>query len=56
MDKKAFSHHIVVGDFNARTGVRSINENMKCMGPLGTGNRNEREEKDSWILVKKTTW
>ena len=56
MDKKAFSHHIVMADINARTGMRNINENIKCMGPLGTGNRNEREKKDSWILIKKTTW
>ena len=45
MDKKAFSHHIVIGDFNARNGVRNINENMKCTGPPGTGNRNERGER-----------
>ena len=42
MDKKACSHHIVMGDFNAKAGVRTINENMKCIGPFGTGNRNER--------------
>ena len=35
MDKKACSHHI----------VRNINENMKCMGPFGTGNRDERGER-----------
>ena len=42
MDKKACSHHIVMGDFNAKIGVRNINENMKCTGPSGTGSRNER--------------
>ena len=44
MDKKACSHHIVMGDLNARTEVRNINENMKCLGPFGTGNRNEGGE------------
>ena len=42
MDKKACSLHIVMGDFNAETGVRIINENMKCIVPFGAGNRNER--------------
>ena len=45
MDKKACSHHIVMGDFNAKIGVRNINDNMKCTGPFETGNRNERGEK-----------
>ena len=43
-DTIACSHHIVIGDFNAKTGVRNINENMKCIGPFGTGSRNERGE------------
>ena len=41
MDKKASSHHIVMGDSNAKIGVRNINDNMKCTRPFGTGNRNE---------------
>ena len=45
MEKKACSHHIVMGDFNAKTGVRNINENMKCIGPFGTGDRNKRGER-----------
>ena len=45
MDKKACSHHIVMGDLHARTGVRNINDNVKCTGPFGTGNRNERGER-----------
>ena len=45
MDKKACNHHIVMDDFNAKVGVRNVNENMKCIGPLGTGNRNERGER-----------
>ena len=45
MDKKACSHRIVMGDFNAKIGVRNINDNMKCTGPFGTGNRNERGER-----------
>ena len=45
MDKKACSHHIVMGDFNAKTGVRNINDSMKCAGPFGTGSRNERGER-----------
>ena len=44
-DKKACSHHIVMGDFNAKIGVRNINDKMKCTGPFGTGNRNERGER-----------
>ena len=40
MDKKACSHHIVMGDFNAKIGVRNINDTMKCTGPFGIGNRN----------------
>ena len=47
MDKKACSHHIVMGDFNAKIGVRNINDTMKCSGPFGTGNRNERGGKTS---------
>ena len=45
MDKKACSHHIVMDDLNAKTGVRNINEIMKCIGPFGTGNRDERGER-----------
>ena len=45
MDKKTCSHHIVMGDFNAKIGVRNINEIMKCIGPFGTGSRNDRGER-----------
>ena len=45
MDKKSCTHHILMVDFDAQTGVRNINENMKCLWPFGTGNRNEREER-----------
>ena len=45
IDRKACSHHIVMGDFNAKTGVRNTNDKMKCTGPFGTGNRNERGER-----------
>ena len=45
MNKKACSHHIVMGDFNAKIGVRNINENMKCIGLFETGNRNEKGER-----------
>ena len=34
-----------MGDFNPKIGVRNIKENMKCTGPFGTGNRNERGER-----------
>ena len=54
IDKKACSHPTVMGDFNAKIGVRNINDKMKCTGPFATGNRNERG-KDCWILLKKTT-
>ena len=43
MDMKTYSHHIVMADFNGKIGVR--NENMKCIGPFGTGNRNEIGER-----------
>ena len=45
MDKKACRHHIVTGDLNAKIGERNINDIMKCTGPFGTGNRNERWER-----------
>ena len=45
MDKKACSHHIVIGDFNAKIGMRNIDDSMKCTGPFGTGNRNGRGER-----------
>ena len=45
IDKKACSHHIVMGDFNAKIGMRNTNDQMKCAGPFGTGNRNERGER-----------
>ena len=32
-------------DFNAKPGVRNIHENMKCIEPFWTGNRNERGER-----------
>ena len=34
-----------MGDFNAKIGVRNTNDKMKCTGPFGTGNRNERGER-----------
>ena len=34
-----------MGDFNAKIGVRNTNDKMKCTGPFGTGNINEREER-----------
>ena len=34
-----------MGDFNAKSGVRNINDNMKCTGPFTTGNRDERGER-----------
>ena len=55
MDKKAGSHHIVMGDFNAKTGVRNINENMKCAGPFGTGNTNEGGRR-LLVVLKKIIW
>ena len=45
IDRKACSHHIVMSDFNAKIGVRNTNDKMKCTGPFGTGNRNERGER-----------
>ena len=34
-----------MGNFNAKIGVRNTNDKMKCTGPFGTGNRNERGER-----------
>ena len=45
IDKKTCNHHIVMGDFNAKIGVRNTNDKMICTGPFGTGNRNERGER-----------
>ena len=45
VDKKACSHHIVMDDLNAKIEVRNTNDSMKCTGPFGTGNRNERVER-----------
>ena len=42
MDEKACSHYIVMGDFNAKIGVRNVHESMTCIVPFGTGNRDER--------------
>ena len=39
IDNKACSHHILMGDFNAKIGVRNTNDKMKCTGPFGTGNK-----------------
>ena len=45
VDKKTCIFHTVMGGLNAKIGVRYINENMKCIGLSGTGNRNERGER-----------
>ena len=45
MDKKSCRHHILLGDFNAKIGVRNINNSMKCTRSFGTGNRNERAKR-----------
>ena len=34
-----------MGDFNAKIGVRNINDKTKCTGPFETGNKNERGER-----------
>ena len=55
MEKKACSHHVVMGDFNVKTGVQNINEHMKCTGPFGIGNRNERGER-LLDFAEETIW
>ena len=45
MDMKSCIHPILKGDFNTKIRVRSINDNMKCVGPFGIGNRIERGER-----------
>ena len=42
----------LTGDLNAKIGMRSINDNMKCVGPLEQATET-KEAKDYWILPKK---
>ena len=54
IDKKACSHHIVMGYFNAKIGVLNINDKLNAQDPLEQATE-MREGKDCWILLKKTT-
>ena len=45
VDKKSCRHLIIMGDFYAKVEVKSTTDNMKCVGPFGTGSRNERGER-----------
>ena len=45
MDKKSCRHHVLMGNFSTKIGVRGLNDNMKCVGPFGKGSRNERGER-----------
>ena len=33
MDKKSDSHHILMGDFNAKTEIINMNDDVECMRP-----------------------
>ena len=39
------THIDIMSDFDYTIGLRSINDNMKCVRPFGIGNRNKRGER-----------
>ena len=44
IDKKKYSHTILLGDFNAKIGTKEVGEDINCMGEFGIGDRNPRGE------------
>ena len=53
LNNKACSYHVVMREFNAKIGMR--NKTLNAQDPLEQATE-MREEKDFWILLKKTTW
>ena len=53
MDKNSV-HHFTMGDFNAKTGVRSINDDMKCVGAFGISNRLLDFVKENILLISNS--
>ena len=43
-----------MGNFYGKIGVRRIHDNMKYIGPFGTGNRNERGKRLLEFAEEKT--
>ena len=47
VNRKECKQHIIMGDFNAKIGIKEKNENLKWIGPHGIGIRNDRGERSS---------
>ena len=45
VNRKECKQHIIMGDFNAKIGIKEKNENLKWIGPHGMGIRNDRGER-----------
>ena len=45
VNRKECKQHIIMGDFNAKIGIKEKNENLKWIGPHGIGIRNDRGER-----------
>ena len=41
-DNRLSEYTIVMGDFNAKIGIKKQDETFSCIGPFGTGTRNDR--------------
>ena len=45
VNRKECKQHIIMGDFNAKIGIKEKNDNLKWIGPHGIGIRNDRGER-----------
>ena len=45
VNRKECKQHIIMGDFNAKIGIKEKNENLEWIGPRGIGIRNDRGER-----------